>query len=98
MVYLFIFFSAFVAFWLEYITSLFCDPPDYFQYTSVMSPKSKYAEVNGRAVNMSSWAGQSTLASEVSKYAGYDLSPLFPTFSLLARESGNSTYPDPRCC
>jgi len=95
MVYLFVFFSAFVAFWLEYITSLFCDPPDYFKYTDVISPKSKYAEVNGRAVNMSSWADQSAMAAEVSKYPGYDLSPLFPTFTLLARESGNSTYSEP---
>lgn len=94
-VYIFIFFSAFIAFWLEYITSLFCDPPDYFAYGTLNVANPKWAEVNGKAVNMSKWVGESSMAAEVSKYPGYDLSPMFPTFTLLAREQDNSTYSDP---
>lgn len=94
-IYIFIFFSAFIAFWLEYITSLFCDPPDYFPHKNMNVANPKWAEVNGKAVNMSKWTSESSMADEVSQYPGYDLSPMFPTFTLLAREQDNSTYSDP---
>ncbi|KAI8381288.1 chitin synthase-domain-containing protein [Radiomyces spectabilis] len=82
------------CFWLEYVSTFFCDPAKTYPYDTVYN-HTNYAGINGWAVNWSDHAASSAMAAQVSQYAGYDLSPMFPNFMKLHRDSPHDTYNDP---
>ncbi|KAI8371729.1 chitin synthase-domain-containing protein [Radiomyces spectabilis] len=84
--------SALLCFWLEYISTLFCDVEVLYKYSDVFAPDSKYAAINGKAVNLSFAADSSWVAAQVSQYPHHDLSSMFPTFMMLQRSSPHSPY------
>ncbi|RUS31881.1 chitin synthase-domain-containing protein [Jimgerdemannia flammicorona] len=86
--------SALVIVWLEVFAKLFCSASSFYYYTDIVSSTSKMVVVNGKAIDLS---GQPPggVASVVNRYPGKDLSPLFPTFTLLARRKDNNTYGEP---
>ncbi|KAL0079713.1 chitin synthase-domain-containing protein [Phycomyces blakesleeanus] len=86
--------SGFFCFWLEYISTFFCESAKTIEYDQVFNNHSSYAAINGKAVNWSKYAASSEIAETVSQYAGYDLSPMFPTFMLLKRNNLYDTYED----
>ncbi|KAG2232801.1 hypothetical protein INT48_008727 [Thamnidium elegans] len=79
--FLLLFSSAFFCFWLEYISSLFCDPEKTYDYGSVFANESRFTAINGKAVNWHQYDGPpNTMIDYVNQYAHHDLSWNFPTF------------------
>lgn len=89
----FLFSAAFLCFWLEYVSSLFCDPEKAYDYDYVFSNESKYSAINGKAVNWHHYSGPpNPIIDYVNQYPHYDLSPNFPRFLMLNRTSDSSAY------
>ncbi|KAI8339936.1 chitin synthase-domain-containing protein [Chlamydoabsidia padenii] len=85
--------THFLYFWLDYISTLFCDRNKYYSASSVFSNTSHLAGLRYNAIDWRSAASSSDMAQQVSQYSGYDVSPMFPTFMGLRR---NTTFdPDP---
>lgn len=92
---LFLLSAAFLCFWLEYISSLFCDPEKSYDYEYVFSNDSKLTAINGKAVNWHRYSGApNTIIDYVNQYPHYDLSPNFPKFMTLNRTSELARYED----
>lgn len=87
--------SALFLFWLEYISTLFCDSEHAYSYSLVFQNDSKYAAINGKAVEWSKYADSSPIANDVSQYNSLDVSPMFPSFMMLDRK-GADTYSNPK--
>lgn len=90
----FIFLAALFCFWLEYVSLFFCDPQKPLEYSYVFSNESKYAAINGKAVNWTRYIGTSDIADFVSNNPHRDLSAMFPKFMLLDRSSSEGSYSD----
>ncbi|GAN02204.1 hypothetical protein MAM1_0018d01645 [Mucor ambiguus] len=78
--------------WLEYITTLFCDPPPTYDYTQVYSNTSESSAINGDVVNWHNLDYTSEMIEQVNKYPHYDLSPMFPSFMALQRPVDQTYY------
>ncbi|KAI9255683.1 chitin synthase-domain-containing protein [Phascolomyces articulosus] len=92
--FLFIALVGLFLFWIEYISTLFCDDEDVVAQFEVFKNDSKYIAINGRAAEWEKYAESSPIAEEVSQYNGLDVSPMFPTFLMLDR-SGMDNYKSP---
>ncbi|KAG2221433.1 hypothetical protein INT45_005238 [Circinella minor] len=92
--FLFIALVGLFLFWIEYISTLFCDTEDLVPQADVFKNDSKYAAINGRAVEWGKYDDSSQIAKEISQYNGLDVSPMFPTFLMLDR-NGMDTYRNP---
>ena len=84
--------SAAFCFWLEFITTLFCDPPPTYDYTQVYSNTSESSAINGDVVNWHDLDYTSEMIEQVNKYPHYDLSPMFPSFMALQRPVDQTYY------
>ncbi|KAF1802875.1 chitin synthase-domain-containing protein [Mucor lusitanicus] len=84
--------AAAFCFWLEFITTLFCDPPPTYDYTQVYSNTSESSAINGDVVNWHDLEYTSEMIEQVNKYPHYDLSPMFPSFMALQRPAGQTYY------
>ncbi|KAI8149581.1 chitin synthase-domain-containing protein [Fennellomyces sp. T-0311] len=73
-------------FWIEYISTLFCDTEDTADASEVFKNDSKYAAINGMAVDWGKFDDSSPVAAEVMQYNGLDVSPMFPAFFMLDRK------------
>lgn len=91
---LYIWISAFFCFWLEYLTTLFCDPPKSYDYTDVYSNSSDYSSIHGQVIDWKKYGNSSEMTKEANQYPHFDLSPIFPTFMLLQRPNGQNDYSD----
>ncbi|KAG2205224.1 hypothetical protein INT47_009489 [Mucor saturninus] len=81
LVFLFLFSAAFFCFWLEYISSLFCDPERTYDFDTVFSNESRFTAINGKAVNWHHYEGPpNPMIDYVNQHAHQDLSWNFPTF------------------
>ncbi|KAI7903446.1 chitin synthase-domain-containing protein [Cokeromyces recurvatus] len=80
------------GFWLEYITTLFCDPPATYDYFEVYANNSKMSTINGEVVNWHHLGNISEMTEQVNKYPHYDLSPMFPLFMQLKRPANQDYY------
>ncbi|KAG1471222.1 hypothetical protein G6F56_002250 [Rhizopus delemar] len=80
--------------WLELIIALFCNPSKTYSYSEVYSNKSDYSSVKGQVLDWKKYGNSSEMTTTVNLYPHLDLSPLFPTFMLLKRPSGQSYYED----
>ncbi|KAI8332431.1 chitin synthase-domain-containing protein [Chlamydoabsidia padenii] len=77
--------GAFFCFWLEYLSTLFCDQNKYYSSSSVFSNNSHQAALRNNAID---WRGSSSeMAKQVMQYLGHDVSPMFPTFMGLLRNT-----------
>ncbi|KAI9319500.1 chitin synthase-domain-containing protein [Dichotomocladium elegans] len=87
----------FFIFWIEYISTLFCDTEDFVSYNDVFKNSSKYVGINGRAFEYPKYLESplSSVAADVEQYSGKDASSMFPTFMMLDRQ-GRMTYADDR--
>ncbi|CAO0797592.1 unnamed protein product [Mucor circinelloides] len=84
--------AAAFCFWLEFITTLFCDPPPTYDYTEVYSNTSESSAINGDVVNWHNLDYTSEMIEQVNKYPHYDLSPMFPSFMALQRPVDQTYY------
>ncbi|KAI8081506.1 chitin synthase-domain-containing protein [Halteromyces radiatus] len=88
---IFLFCAAFFCFWLEYISTLFCDQNKYYSSSAVFSKGSRMAGLRQNAID---WHGSTTeMAKQVNQYSGYDVSPMFPTFMGLQRNTSFGADP-----
>ncbi|KAI9492396.1 chitin synthase-domain-containing protein [Zychaea mexicana] len=92
--FLFIALVGFFLFWIEYVSTLFCDSEDVVPQGDVFKNESKYIALNGQAAEWSKYQDSSRIAKEVVPYNGLDVSPMFPTFLMLDRK-GLDTYRNP---
>ncbi|KAI8643982.1 chitin synthase-domain-containing protein [Parasitella parasitica] len=92
--FLFLFSAAFFCFWLEYISSYFCDPEKPLAYHEVFSNDSKMAAINGKAVDWRHTGIASPMIDWVNQYPHHDLSANFPKFIKLSRSSDQDQYRD----
>ncbi|CEP19963.1 hypothetical protein [Parasitella parasitica] len=80
--------------WLEFITTLFCDPPPTYDYTQVYSNTSESSSINGEVVDWHGLGNTSAMTQQVNAYPHYDLSPMFPSFMALLRPTDQTRYDD----
>ncbi|CEP17984.1 hypothetical protein [Parasitella parasitica] len=92
--FLFLFSAAFFCFWLEFISSYFCDPVKPLAYHEVFSNDSKMAAINGKAVDWRHTGIDSSMIQWVNEYPHHDLSANFPNFMKLSRPSDQDQYRD----
>lgn len=92
--FLFLFSAAFFCFWLEFISSYFCDPEKPYEYQQVFSNDSKMAAINGKAVDWKHTGIDSPMINWVNEYPHHDLSGNFPKFMMLSRSSDQDQYRD----
>jgi hypothetical protein len=95
--FLFLFVAALFCFWLEYISSLFCDPEKTYDYDFVFSNESHFTAINGKAVNWHRFhptSPNNAVIDYVNQYPHRDLSPNFPKFLMLNRSSPDTKYAD----
>ncbi|KAL9547577.1 hypothetical protein MBANPS3_006103 [Mucor bainieri] len=93
--FLFLFSAAFFCFWLEFISSYFCDPEKPYEYHDVFSNDSKMAAINGKAVDWKhTGIDDSPMINWVNEYPHHDLSANFPKFMMLSRASDQDQYRD----
>ncbi|KAI8971110.1 chitin synthase-domain-containing protein [Pilobolus umbonatus] len=85
--------AALFYFWLEFLSSFFCDPEKTYDYNLVYSNESKLAGIHGKAVHWAEYSGTSEVADFVVQYPHHDLSLNFPRFMLLQRNF-NTPYTD----
>ncbi|KAI9470962.1 MAG: chitin synthase-domain-containing protein, partial [Benjaminiella poitrasii] len=88
----YIFIAAMFCFWLEFITTLFCDPPATYDYKEVYANNSKMSSINGDVVDWHALGNVSEMTEQVNKYPHYDLSPMFPLFMQLKRPVDQDYY------
>ncbi|KAI8335228.1 chitin synthase-domain-containing protein [Blakeslea trispora] len=90
---LFLLSAGLFCFWLEFVSSLFCDPERIFSYDTIFSNDSNMAVINGKVVD---WRQipNSPIADFVNQYPHHDLSANFPKFMMLSRTSSNTLYAD----
>ncbi|KAG2190448.1 hypothetical protein INT46_008107 [Mucor plumbeus] len=84
--------AAAFCFWLEYITTLFCDIPPTYDYTQVYSNTSESSSINGDVVDWHDLGNTSEMTEQVNRYSHYDLSPMFPSFMALLRPIDQTYY------
>lgn len=89
---LYIWIAALFCFWLEYITTLFCDPPKSYDYTDVYGNSSHYSTIHGQVIDWTKYGNKSDMTAEANRYPHLDLSPIFPKFMILKRPSGQAYY------
>lgn len=96
--FLFLFSAAVFCFWLEFISSLFCDPERTYDYDFVFSNTSHFTAINGKAVD---WHHSPPVVPELTPIVDYvnqfphrDLSPNFPRFLMLNRSSPTTRFAD----
>ncbi|KAG2207900.1 hypothetical protein INT47_010884 [Mucor saturninus] len=77
--------SALFCFWLEFITTLFCDPPQTFDFETVFSNHSELSSINGQVIDWHHYGNATALTSFVNAYPATDLSANFPLFMQLRR-------------
>ncbi|KAI7874956.1 hypothetical protein K492DRAFT_211243 [Lichtheimia hyalospora FSU 10163] len=96
---LFVGITGLFLFWIEYISTLFCDVDHYIPATHVFRNDSRYVAINGQAFEFAKYLDASSptnqIAAQATKYAGHDMSPMFPSFMMLDRH-GRPSYSDPR--
>jgi hypothetical protein len=93
--FLYLFSAALFCFWLEFISSLFCDPEKTYDYEYVFSNESRFTAINGKAVNWHHYSGApNPIVDYVNNYPHRDLSPNFPKFIMLNRTSPDRGYAD----
>lgn len=81
LMFLFLFSAGFFCFWLEYISSLFCDPERTYDYESVFSNESRFTAIHGKAVNWHHYEGPDIpMIDYVNQNPHRDLSWNFPNF------------------
>lgn len=80
------------CFWLEYITTLFCDTPATYNYTDVYANDSKLSSINGKVVDWHDFGNATDMTQQVNLYPHYDLSPMFPRFMMLQRPQNQLNY------
>lgn len=84
------------CFWLEFISTLFCDANKYYNIGDVLNNSTSMAVLKGNAINWEE--STSYIAKEVNKYKGQDVTPMFPFFMALQRNTTidkNPPYSDP---
>ncbi|ORY08401.1 hypothetical protein K493DRAFT_250389, partial [Basidiobolus meristosporus CBS 931.73] len=81
--------SLFVV-WVEIVPYSYCTPKQLYSPEELSG--SKYVAINGKIADLSH--STSTVGEEVRRYLGKDVSPMFPSFTLLARTRGATEYPD----
>lgn len=86
--------AAFFCFWLEFLSSFFCDPEKVYEYDQVFANNSKMSAINGKAVYWRHLDNDSPMVNWVNGYPHHDLSPNFPKFMMLSRSSSESLYQD----
>jgi hypothetical protein len=86
--------SAIFYFWLEFVTTLFCEPPKLYDFGDVFSNSSDYSAINGAVVQWEHHGNQTHMTQFVNANPHRDLSPSFPQFMLLQRDNGASHYSD----
>ena len=91
---LYILITAFFCIWLEFVTTLFCDPPKTFEFGDVYSNSSHYSSVHGQVFDWKKYGNSTEMTTQANLYPHLDLSPMFPTFMLLKRPNGQSYYED----
>ncbi|KAG1381066.1 hypothetical protein G6F61_003492 [Rhizopus arrhizus] len=91
---LYILITAFFCIWLEFVTTLFCDPPKTFEFSDVYSNSSHYSSVHGQVFDWKKYGNSTEMTTQANLYPHLDLSPMFPTFMLLKRPNGQSYYED----
>ncbi|KAI8885517.1 glycosyltransferase family 2 protein [Backusella circina FSU 941] len=84
--------SAIFYFWLEFVTTLFCEPPKLYDFTDVFSNSSKYSAINGAIVDWEQHGNQTRMTEFVNANPHRDLSAAFPHFMLLQRKKGVPVY------
>ncbi|CEI92136.1 hypothetical protein RMCBS344292_06407 [Rhizopus microsporus] len=89
---LYILISGLFCFWLEFITTLFCDPPKTYDFRDIYTPSSHYSTINGQVIDWRKYGNSSEMTKQANKYPQLDLSPMFPTFMLLQRPTGQKSY------
>ncbi|KAI8978010.1 chitin synthase-domain-containing protein, partial [Pilobolus umbonatus] len=77
-------------FWLEYITTLFCDPPKTYYFGDVYTNNSILTSINGDVLKMGEYGNATEMTAYINAYPAMDLSPMFPRFMLLHRTGGGS--------
>ncbi|RCH91847.1 hypothetical protein CU097_010472 [Rhizopus azygosporus] len=88
---LFLFSATCLCFWLEYVSSLFCNPIKYYYYRDVLANNSKLSVIHGTAVD---WSGYSSDAANfIKEHPHQDLSYNFPRF--LHLNQSNIDYNEP---
>ncbi|KAG0168059.1 hypothetical protein DFQ30_005357 [Apophysomyces sp. BC1015] len=75
-----------------YVTTLFCDPKDPIFAKDVFNNHSSYSAIHGKAIDWSYAADFNSMAAEINKYKGYDVSSMFPYFMDLSRPPGQMSY------
>ncbi|KAJ8656103.1 hypothetical protein O0I10_008116 [Lichtheimia ornata] len=97
--FLFVGITGLFLFWIEYISTLFCDVDHYIPATHVFRNDSRYVAINGQAFEFAKYLDASPptnqIAAQATKYAGHDMSPMFPSFMMLDRH-GRPSYSDNR--
>ncbi|KAI9478769.1 MAG: chitin synthase-domain-containing protein [Benjaminiella poitrasii] len=94
---LFLYFAsaAFFCFWLEFLSSYFCDPEKTFEYDEVFRNESRMSAIHGKVVD---WRKQtemnSSMVNWVNKYPHHDISANFPRFMILSRSAEDVVYED----
>ncbi|KAK9663746.1 hypothetical protein K7432_017979, partial [Basidiobolus ranarum] len=76
--------------WIELAPYTYCTPFNFFSPEELSG--SKYVAINGKVADLSH--STSNVGEEVKRYLGKDVSPMFPSFTLLARTKGATEYPD----
>lgn len=96
---LFVTITGLFLFWIEYISTLFCDVDHYIPATHVFRNDSRYVAINGQAFEFAKYLDAppptNQIAAQATKYAGHDMSPMFPSFMMLDRH-GRPSYSDHR--
>lgn len=80
------------CFWLEFITALFCDPPQAFDFETVFSNHSTLSTINGKVVDWLQQGNATSMTAFVNQYPATDLSPNFPLFMQLKRPIYQTHY------
>ncbi|KAI9250725.1 chitin synthase-domain-containing protein [Sporodiniella umbellata] len=89
---LYLWISAFFCFWLEYLTTLFCDPPKSYSYQEVYSNQSAFSSLHGKVIYWENEGNRSAMTQQANRYPHLDLSPMFPNFMLLQRANDQADY------
>jgi hypothetical protein len=91
---LYLFSAAFICVWLEFFSSLFCEPEKTYEYMQVFSNSSKMTAINGKAVNWRHTGQNTTMINFSNTHPHHDLSPDFPKFMTLSRAAPDQFYSD----
>ncbi|ORX61579.1 hypothetical protein DM01DRAFT_1332180 [Hesseltinella vesiculosa] len=84
---LFVVIAGLFCVWLEYLSTFFCDHEHHMWAGTVYRNKSTFSTVNGRVIDW--YNDDNDIAMAVRPYVGMDVSPMFPAYMNLKRNSAN---------